>query len=77
MEVGQDPNWGCSTNGVKKDNSPVNQLFSLLICYIVVSNFSVLAMYLGGSYPIVVCVFYAAGMCLPSRCLATGIHVTI
>jgi hypothetical protein len=30
-----------------------------------------------GSYPIVACVFVAAGMCLPSRCLEMGLHVTI
>jgi hypothetical protein len=30
-----------------------------------------------GSYPIVACVFVAAGMCLPSRCLETGVHVTL
>jgi hypothetical protein len=30
-----------------------------------------------GSYPIVACVFVAAGMCLPSRSLATGLHVAI
>jgi hypothetical protein len=29
-----------------------------------------------GSYPIVACVFVAAGMCLPSPCLTMGIHVT-
>jgi hypothetical protein len=29
------------------------------------------------SYPIVACLFVAAGMCLPSPCLAMGIHVTI
>jgi hypothetical protein len=28
-----------------------------------------------GSYPIVACVFVAAGMCLPSRCLTMGVHV--
>jgi hypothetical protein len=30
-----------------------------------------------GSYLIVTCVFVAAGMCLPSRCLAVGLHVKI
>jgi hypothetical protein len=30
-----------------------------------------------GIYSIVACVFVAAGMCLPSRCLEMGIHVTI
>jgi hypothetical protein len=30
-----------------------------------------------GSYPIVACVFVAAGMCLPSRRLQMGLHVTI
>jgi hypothetical protein len=30
-----------------------------------------------GSYAIVACVFFVAGMCLPSRCPATGLHVTI
>jgi hypothetical protein len=29
------------------------------------------------SYPIVACVFVASGMCLPSRCPATGLYVTI
>jgi hypothetical protein len=30
-----------------------------------------------GSYPIVACVFFVAEMCLLSRCLATGLYVTI
>jgi hypothetical protein len=30
-----------------------------------------------GSYSIVACVFIAAGVCLPSRCLAMSTHVTI
>jgi hypothetical protein len=30
-----------------------------------------------GIYPIIVCVFVAAGMCLPRRSLAMGLHVTI
>jgi hypothetical protein len=30
-----------------------------------------------GSHPIVACVFVAAGMCLPTRCPATDIYVTI
>jgi hypothetical protein len=30
-----------------------------------------------GSYPIVSWIFVAAGMCLPSRCLETGLHVRI
>jgi hypothetical protein len=29
------------------------------------------------NYPIVACVFVVAGMCLPSRCPATGLHITI
>jgi hypothetical protein len=35
------------------------------------------ALHSSGSYPIVACVFDVAGMCLPSRCPATGLHVTI
>jgi hypothetical protein len=30
-----------------------------------------------GSYSIVACIFVVAGMCLPSRCLAMDIHVTV
>jgi hypothetical protein len=30
-----------------------------------------------GSYPIVICVFFAAGIFLPTRSLAMGLHVTI
>jgi hypothetical protein len=35
------------------------------------------ALYSNGSYPVVACVFVVAGMCLPSRCPATGLYVTI
>jgi hypothetical protein len=35
------------------------------------------ALYSSGSSPIVACVFVVAGMCLPSRCPATGLHVAI
>jgi hypothetical protein len=30
-----------------------------------------------GSYPIVACIFIVTGMCLPCRCLAMGLNVTI
>jgi hypothetical protein len=33
-------------------------------------------MHSNGSYSIVVCVFFAVGMCLPSRSLATNIYST-
>jgi hypothetical protein len=35
------------------------------------------ALHINGSYPIVACVFVAAGIFLPSRSLATGLHITI
>jgi hypothetical protein len=35
------------------------------------------ALHSTGSYPIVACVFVAAGMYLPSRCLATYLYVTL
>jgi hypothetical protein len=35
------------------------------------------ALHSNGSYPIVACIFVAAGMCLPSSCQQTGVHVTI
>jgi hypothetical protein len=35
------------------------------------------ALHSNGSYPIVACVFIIAEMCSPSRCPATGLHVTI
>jgi hypothetical protein len=35
------------------------------------------ALHRNGNYPIVACVFVVAGMCLPSRCPATSLHVTI
>jgi hypothetical protein len=34
-------------------------------------------LYSNGSYPIVACVFVAAGICLPRRSLAMGLHVKI
>jgi hypothetical protein len=39
--------------------------------------FNYSALHSNGSYPIVACVFVVAGMCLLSRCPATGLHVTI
>jgi hypothetical protein len=35
------------------------------------------ALHINRSYPIVACVFVAAGTCLPSRCPATGLRVII
>jgi hypothetical protein len=34
-------------------------------------------LYSNGSYPFVACAFVDAGMCLPSRCPAAGLHITI
>jgi hypothetical protein len=35
------------------------------------------ALHSNESYPIVACVFVVAWMCLPSRCLEMGLHVTV
>jgi hypothetical protein len=35
------------------------------------------AVHSNGNYPIVSCVFFAAGMCLQCRCPELGLHVTI
>jgi hypothetical protein len=41
---------------------------------LLVENYVYSAMHSNGNYSIVACVFVAAGMCLPSRCLAINVY---
>jgi hypothetical protein len=64
------PFWFCSVLLIQSRGGTIENTASSVVVFTA-------PLHSNGSYFIVACVFITAGMCLPSRCLAMSLYVTI